>query len=400
MTALSASALLDSITQASRDEPDSGIMAAVNHGIGKPDIIPLWSGEGNLPTPEAFCRPAIESLLKGETFYTWQRGIPPLREALARYHGRHYGRAFEAENFFVTGGGMQAIQTILQMIAGEGDEIVLPTPAWPNYAGPMRLMGARPVEVPLDFANGRWHLDLDKLFAAITPRSKAIVLNSPSNPVGWTAGLEDLKAVRDECRKRGLWIVGDEVYSRFYYGDKGEARAPSFLDICDTEERLLLANTFSKNWAMTGWRVGWLQAPKAVGPAIERIIQYNTSGTAAFLQQGCAAALDEGEDFIAAQVAKARANRDLVAAALRAHPQIRFELPRGAFYMFFALDGMTDSLATTYRIIDEAGIGLAPGGTFGPGGEGFLRMCFLRDPAKLGEAMDRFGRWLKTSKPV
>jgi len=396
----SASALLQAITTASRNEPDSGIISAVNHGIGRAGIIPVWSGEGNVPTPEAFCRPAIESLLKGETFYTWQRGIPPLRQALARYHTRHYGRAFDAENFFVTGGGMQAIQTIIQMIAAEGDEIVLPTPAWPNYAGPMRLSGARPVEVPLDFANGVWHLDLDKFFSAITSRTRAIVLNSPSNPVGWTASLDELKAVRDECRKRGLWIVGDEVYARFYYGRPGETRAPSFLDICDTEEQLLLANTFSKNWAMTGWRVGWLQAPKAVGPAIERIIQYNTSGTAAFLQQGCAVALDEGEDFVASQVAKARANRDLVAEHLRAHPQIRFELPKGAFYMFFALEGMKDSLATTLRIIDEAGVGFAPGGTFGPGGEGFLRMCFLRDPVKLAEAMERFNNWLKTSRPI
>jgi aspartate/methionine/tyrosine aminotransferase len=399
MDRFSASTLLHAITDASRNEPDSGIMSAVNHGAGKTDIIPVWSGEGNVPTPEVFCRSAVESLLQGETFYTWQRGIPPLREALARYHARHYGRSFDPENFFVTGGGMQALQTIIQMIAGEGDEIVLPTPAWPNYAGPMRLLGARPVEVPLDFANGTWHLDLDKLFGAITSRTKAIVLNSPSNPVGWTASLADLKAVRDECRKRGLWIVGDEVYSRFYYGGAGETRAPSFLDICDTEEQILLANTFSKNWAMTGWRVGWLQAPRALGPAIERIIQYNTSGTAAFLQRGCVTALDEGEDFIAQQVSKARANRDLVASSLRQHPQIRFELPKGAFYMFFAIEGMKDSLATTLRIIDEARVGFAPGGTFGPGGEGFLRMCYLRDPAKLGVALERFGNWLRTSKP-
>jgi aspartate/methionine/tyrosine aminotransferase len=111
-------------------------------------------------------------------------------------------------------------------------------------------------------------------------------------------------------------------------------------------------------------------------------------------------ALDEGEGFVAEQVAKARANRDLVAASLREHPQIRFELPMGAFYLFFAVEGMNDSLATTLRIIDEAGVGFAPGGTFGPGGEGFLRMCFLRDPAKLAEAMDRFGKWLKSSKPI
>jgi aspartate/methionine/tyrosine aminotransferase len=390
---MDADTLLAAITRQTREEPDSGIIAAVSHGFAKPNVIPLWSGEGNLPTPEAFCRPVIDSLLKGETFYTWQRGIPDLRAALARYHERHYGRAFAPENFYVTGGGMQAIQTVIQMIAAEDDEIVIPTPAWPNYAGPIRLQGSRPVEVALDFANGRWSLDLDKLFAAIGRRTKGILLNSPSNPLGWVASLEELTAIRDECRKRGLWIIGDEVYARFHFG-AGE-RAPSFLDICDTEERLLLANTFSKNWAMTGWRVGWLQAPKALGSAIERIIQYNTSGTAAFLQRGCVAALDHGEEFIASQVAKARANRDLVAERLHRMARVRFENPRGAFYHFFALDGMTASLATTLRIIDEVAIGFAPGATFGPGGEGFLRMCFLRDPAKLTEAMDRFERWLK-----
>jgi aspartate/methionine/tyrosine aminotransferase len=390
--------LLAAITRQAREEPDSGIIAAVNHGLGRPNVIPLWSGEGNVPTPEAFCRPAIESLLKGETFYTWQRGIPELRAALARYHERQYGRPFSHENFFVTGGGMQAIQTIIQMIAGENDEIIIPTPAWPNYAGPMRLQGSRPVQVPMDFENDRWRLDLDKLFAAITQRTKAIFLNSPSNPLGWTASLEELTAIRDECRRRGLWIVGDEVYARFYFGSGKARRSPSFLDICDTEERLLLANTFSKNWAMTGWRVGWLQAPKELGAAIERVIQYNTSGTAAFLQRGCAAALDIGEDFVESQVAKARANRDLVAERLRQLPRVRFEVPQGAFYHFLRVDGMTDSLATTLRIIDEAGVGFAPGATFGPGGEGHLRMCFLRDPAKLTEAMDRFAAWMKTAR--
>src|SRR4030065_2252289 len=118
-------ALLDSITRQARDEPDSGIVTAAMYGFAKPGVIPMWSGEGNVPTPELFSRAAIDSLLKGETFYTWQRGIPELRDALARYHSRHFGRGFEAENFFVTSGGMQAIQTIIQMIAGEGDEIVV-----------------------------------------------------------------------------------------------------------------------------------------------------------------------------------------------------------------------------------------------------------------------------------
>ena len=160
---------LTAITAPAQVEPDSGIVKAAMYGFGRPDVIPLWAGEGNLPTPQEFSKPAADSLLAGETFYTWQRGIPELREALARYHARHYGRDFSFENFFVTGGGMQAIQTAIQMIAGEGDEIIIPSPAWPNYAGPLRMQGSRPVEVPMDFRNGKWSLDFDRLFAAITP---------------------------------------------------------------------------------------------------------------------------------------------------------------------------------------------------------------------------------------
>jgi aspartate/methionine/tyrosine aminotransferase len=387
--------ILAAITPQARDEPDSGIVKAAMYGFTVPGVIPLWAGEGNLPTPEAFTRPAIAALSGGETFYTWQRGIPELREALARYHARSFGRLFSQENFFVTSGGMQAIQTAVQMIAGEGEEIIIPTPAWPNYGGALRILGSRPVEVAMDFRNGRWTLDLDRLFDAITPRTRAIALNSPSNPVGWTATLDELIALRDVCRKRGLWILGDEVYSRFYYGEAGETRAPSFLDICDDEERLLLANTFSKNWAMTGWRVGWLQAPRALGPAIERIIQVNTSGTPAFLQRGCVAALDQGDDFLEEQVAMARARRDLAVSFLSRLPGIRFEVPKGAFYLFFGIEGMRDSAGTVRRLIDEAKVGFAPGSTFGPGGEGFLRMCYLKDRDKLEEALRRFAAWIE-----
>jgi aspartate/methionine/tyrosine aminotransferase len=388
--------ILSSLTPAAQIEPESGIVTAAMHGFTKKGIIPFWSGEGNLPTPEAFSKPATESLLKGETFYTFQGGIPELREALARYHTRHYGRSFEAANFLVTGGGMQAIQTAIQMIAGESDEIIIPTPAWPNYAGPLRIQGSKPVEVPMTFANGKWALDLNQLFDAITPRTKAICLNSPSNPLGWTATKAELIAIRDACRKAGIWIVGDEVYSRFYYEG---ARAPSFLDVCDTEEQLLLCNTFSKNWAMTGWRVGWLQAPKALAATIERVIQYNTSGTAVFLQRGCTVALDEGDDFITAQVAKARSNRDTVVNALKQFPQIRLSIPDGAFYMFFGIAGMKDSMKTALRIIDEANVGFAPGIAFGRAGEGYLRMCFLKEESKLAEGLERFAGWLKSNHP-
>jgi aspartate/methionine/tyrosine aminotransferase len=388
--------ILKALTLAAQTEPESGIVRAAMYGFTKPGIIPFWSGEGNLPTPENFSRAATESLLKGETFYTFQGGIPDLRDALARYHTRHFGRAFDAANFLVTGGGMQAIQTAIQMIAGEGDEIIIPTPAWPNYAGPLRIQGSKPVEVPMTIANGKWALDLDRLFVAISPRTKAICLNSPSNPLGWTATKSELIAIRDACRKAGIWILADEVYSRFYYEGP---RAPSFLDVCDTEEQLLLCNTFSKNWAMTGWRVGWLQAPKTLANTIERVIQYNTSGTAVFLQRGCVTALDEGDNFIAAQVAKARTNRDTVVNALRDIPQVNLSVPDGAFYAFFGIDGMKDSMKTAFKIIDQANVGFAPGIAFGAAGEGYLRMCFLKEEVKLQEGLQRLIDWIKTSRP-
>jgi aspartate/methionine/tyrosine aminotransferase len=388
--------ILKSLTPQTQAEPESGIVRAAMYGFTKPGIIPFWSGEGNVSTPEAFSRPATESLLKGETFYTFQGGIPELREALARYHTRHYGRVFDAENFLVTGGGMQSIQTAIQIIAGEGDEIIIPTPAWPNYAAPLRIQGSKPVEVPMTYANGKWTLDLDRLFGAITPRTKAICLNSPSNPLGWTATKVELIAIRDACRKAGIWILADEVYGQFYFEGK---RAPSFLDVCDTEEQLLLCNTFSKNWAMTGWRVGWLQAPKALANTIERVIQYNTSGTAVFLQRGCVVALDEGDEFITSQVARARANRDAVINTLKPFSQIKLSIPDGAFYAFFGIEGMTDSMKTAFRIIDEANVGFAPGAAFGGAGEGYLRMCFLKNETKLVEGLERFTKWLKNNQP-
>jgi aspartate/methionine/tyrosine aminotransferase len=390
--------LIAALTPPAQTEPDSGIVTAAMYGMAKPDVLAFWSGQGNLPTPNAFCQPAIESLLAGETFYTWQRGIPELREALVRYHARHYGVQLGIDNFGITGGGMQAIQNAIQMIAGAGDEVIIPTPAWPNYAGPLRLQGTRPVEVPMIFANGTWSLDLDKLFAARTPHTKAICINSPSNPLGWSATRDDLVAIRDFARKAGIWILADEVYSRFYFGANGARRAPSFLDVCDPEEQLILCNTFSKNWAMTGWRQGWIQTPKALSSVVERFIQYNTSGSPVFLQKGCAAALDHGDDFVDAQVATARRNRDIVVEAFRQSQRLRFQVPDGAFYMFFTIDGMTDSLATTMRIIDEVGVGFAPGGTFGPGGEGFLRMCYLKNEDTLRAGLARFTDWLKNGR--
>ena len=168
--------LIDALRREASGAPESGIVEAANYGRERAGLIPLWVGEGDLPTPAFICEAATRALAAGETFYTWQRGIPPLREALARYHTALYGRAFAPEEFYVTGSGMQAIQIVIAMLAGAGDEIVIPTPTWPNAAAATGIVGARPIEVPMSFGNDGWALDFEKLAAAITPRTRALFL--------------------------------------------------------------------------------------------------------------------------------------------------------------------------------------------------------------------------------
>jgi aspartate/methionine/tyrosine aminotransferase len=384
--------LRDALRAQARAAPDSGIVEAMNYGRAREGVIPLWAGEGDMPTPAFITEAATRSLAAGETFYTWQRGIPELREALARYHARHYGRPFSPEEFFVTGSGMQAIQIALAMTAGVGDEVLIPTPTWPNAAATAGIVGAKPVEVPMMLGNAGWTLDLDRLAGAAGPRTRALFVVSPSNPTGWTATREELVALLALARRHGMWIIADETYGRFWYG-AGE-RAASFIDVMEPDDRVLFVNTFSKNWAMTGWRIGWIMANPALGQVIENMIQYATSGVAQFMQRAAVAALDRGESFVAHQVARARRGRDIVCAALAATGRCRFALPHGAFYLFFAVEGETDTRRLALRLIDEARVGLAPGSAFGASGRGFVRLCFARNAEQLETAVQRLAAGL------
>ena len=379
--------LLARLRRAAHDAPESGIVEAMDYGRRRDGVMGLWAGEGDLATPAFITEAAAQALAAGETFYTWQRGIPELRDALARYHTRLYGRDFSAEEFFVTGSGMQSIQITLAMTAGEGDEVIIPTPAWPNAAAAAGITGARPVLVPMNFGNQGWTLDLDRLAAAVSPRTRALVVVSPSNPTGWTASHDDLAALLAMARRHGFWIIADETYARFWYEDG--PRAPSFYDVMAAEDRVLFVNTFSKNWAMTGWRMGWIAAHPALGQKIENLIQYSTSGVAQFMQRAGVVALDQGDDFIAYQVARARKSRDVACEVLARSGRCRFAVPSGAFYLLFAVEGETDTRRLVFRLIDEAAIGLAPGSAFGPGGEAFLRLCFARDPDQVATAAER-----------
>ena len=379
--------LIDALRREASGAPESGIVEVANYGRERAGLIPLWVGEGDLPTPAFICEAATRALAAGETFYTWQRGIPPLREALARYHTVLYGRAFAPQEFYVTGSGMQAIQIVIAMLAGAGDEIVIPTPTWPNAAAATGIVGARPVEVPMSFGNDGWSLDFEKLAAAITPRTRGLFLVSPSNPTGWTATRDDLTALLALARRHGIWIVADETYARFWYG--AGARAPSFFDVIEPQDKVLFVNTFSKNWAMTGWRVGWIVANPALGQVIENMIQYATSGVAQFMQRAAVVALERGEGFVTHLIERARRGRDVCCDGLAATGRCRFVAPQGAFYLFFSVDGEPDTRRLCMRLIDDANVGLAPGTAFGAGGERCVRLCFARDAGQLGTAIER-----------
>ena len=395
-------AILDDLRHEARTLPVSGISEVFDYGRRRQGLIPLWVGEGDLPTPRFICDAASASLAAGETFYTYQSGIPELRDTIAAYMTAHYGRpatdapgGFGPERFFVTIGGMHALQLAVRLVAGSGDEVLVPTPAWPNFGGALAAAGAGVVECRMRFEgegdHGRWRLAVADLEAALTPRTRALVINSPSNPTGWTATRDDLAELLDFARRHALWIIADEIYGRFSY--TGE-RAASFHDVMRSDDRIVFAQTLSKNWAMTGWRIGWLEAPPELGPTIDSLVQYSTSGVPVASQRAAIAAITGGEDFLAEQVARARRNRELLAQGLHATGRVRCALPEGAFYLFCGVAGVTDSRDLAFRLIDEAGVGVAPGSAFGAAGEGFVRLCYMRSSEDIAEVARRIGAWL------
>ena len=391
------SSLINSLRLEARNTPESGIVAVMNHGRRKEGMIPLWAGEGDLPSPDFIREAGQVALANGETFYTWQRGIPELREALARYHTRHFGRAFTFDEFMVTGSGMQSIQLAIQATAGHGDEVMYLSPAWPNFAAAAEIAGAKAVPVVLDFGGNGWSLDLTKLEAARTSRTKVLFINSPSNPTGWTADRETLAKVLDFARQHNLWIIADEIYSLFHYGPSraGPSRAASFFDVMQPDDKVIFVNSFSKNWAMTGWRVGWITIHPSLAPVFENLIQYSTSGVAQFMQKGAVAALDGGDEFIQMQVDRARKARDILCHDLLQTGRVRLVPPQGAFYLFFAINGVTDTMTAALSMVDHANIGLAPGTAFGAGADGFFRICFNRRLDDIDEASRRLVGWVR-----
>jgi aspartate/methionine/tyrosine aminotransferase len=369
----------------------SQIREVANAGLGEPDILPFWFGEPDEVTPAYIREAAVASLGAGETFYTLNFGIPELRAALAAYVSRLHG-PIAVENVAVTASGMSALMLTMEALLDPGDRVVGVTPLWPNLTEIPKILGADVVRVPLRFGSAGWSLDTEQLLDALTPRTRALLINSPNNPTGWTLGDDQQRTILEHCRRHGIWVIADDVYERLFYA--GAGCAPSFRDLADPSERVVNTNSFSKAWLMTGWRLGWLVAPPALMPDLGKLIEYNTSCSPVFVQRAGVVALRDGEPTVARTLERFRAARDMLVRELAALDGVEAVLPPGAMYVFFRVDGARDSLAFCKRLVREAQLGLAPGSAFGPEGEGFLRWCFAASPERLLEGVRRLREFL------
>lgn len=353
----------------------------------KTSIIPLWFGEGDLPTPAFIGEAALAGIRAGHTFYSHQNGIPPLRETLAAYHNRLLGTALDPDRITVTSGGMPAIMLAIEMLVDAGDNVIVIDPVWPNIGGIVEIVGGQVRSVRLDYGPDGWSLDIDKVRAACDSRTKAIFFASPGNPTGAMIPLDVQTRLLELGRELGVWLIADEVYHRLVFG---QPVAPSLLTVADPEDRLLIVNSFSKSWAMTGWRLGWLVHPPSVAARLAVITQYVTSGTTTFLQDAAIAAIEQGEPFVAEMNRYCEQGMRIVCDALDTMPRVRMaSRPPGGMYAFFEVEGMPDSKAGCLEILRNTSVGLAPGSFFGPGSESFYRLCFCRSPEALVTAMEK-----------
>jgi aspartate/methionine/tyrosine aminotransferase len=372
----------------------SQIRQVVNASLGRTDVLRFWFGESDEVTPQSVRDAAAQSIQSGETFYNQNLGIPELREAISGYMSRLHGN-IAVDRIAVTSSGVNALMLAAQLLIDAGDEVVAVTPVWPNLTQQTIIMGAKLRTVALKPHNGQWGLDMQALLGAITAQTKLLIINAPNNPTGWTISREEQQTILQHCRKTGTWIVADEVYERLYYEPTPKACAPSFLDIADAEDRLVVAHSFSKTFLMTGWRLGWLVLPPSATPHVSKLIEFNTSCAPTFVQRAGVAAIAHEADITPALVAHFRRCRDTLVPLLQAIPGIQVQPCKGGMYAFFQIDGYTESLPLAKRLVIEAGLGLAPGSAFAPEGEGWLRWCFAsKDVARLEQGVERLRTWL------
>ncbi len=374
--------------------PHSRIRELAEIAMGMEGVLKLYFGESNLPTPEFIKRAAQKAMADGFTFYTENAGMPSLRKTLARYYQEIHGVVLDwASEFVVTASGVQALHLAIRCVLDPGDEAIVLTPAWPNGSAIVQMSNAKVRQVAHVLRGDRYGIDMAGLEAAVTPRTRLLLYTSPSNPLGWVATEEEQQQLLDFARRHGLWLMADEVYERLDYIHP--SATPTILKKATRDDAVIVVQSFSKSYCMTGWRLGWIAARRDLAARATQLNEFVVSHAPTFTQKAGETALLWGEETLREMIRQLKANRDFCLAALRSVKGVTVPSPDGAFYLFPKIEGLTDSFALCKEILLEEKVGLAPGVAFGNGGEGSIRLCYAADMTVLEPAMERIVRFLQ-----
>jgi aspartate/methionine/tyrosine aminotransferase len=377
--------------------PHSRIRELAEIAMGMDGVLKLYFGESNLPTPEYIKRAAQKAMADGFTFYTENAGLPSLRKALARYYQELQGVELDPSGeIVITASGVQALNVGIRCILDPGDEALVLTPAWPNGASNVAMCNATAIEIAHPLVGDRYQIDFNALQAAVTPRTRMLLYTSPSNPLGWVATVDEQRQLLEFTRRHNLWLMADEVYERLNYtGPKPTSPAPSILKLATRDDAVIVVQSFSKLYCMTGWRLGWLVSRRDLCARATQLNEFIISHAPSFAQRAAETALLWGENALAEMLVRLRENRDFCLAALAKMPRVTVPKPDGAFYLFPKIAGVTDSFDFCKRLLMDTHVGLAPGVAFGAGGEGSVRICYAAEKQIVQEAMARLAMFLK-----
>ncbi|MGI8714723.1 MAG: pyridoxal phosphate-dependent aminotransferase [Solirubrobacteraceae bacterium] len=349
------------------------------------DVVHLEIGEPDFPTPPHVVRAAADAMARGETGYCPAPGIPELREAAAAYLAGPRGIAIDSDEVLVATGAKPFLFFTVLACVGPGDEVVYPDPGFPIYRSAITWAGGVPIGLPLRAANG-FATDPEELAAAIGPRTRLVILNSPNNPTGAVMSADELASVAAALQRTDAWILADEVYAKLVY----EAAAPSLASVSQLRERIVLVDSCSKTFAMTGWRCGFAAVPAPLREPLTRFFINSTSCVPPFVQRGAVAALTGPMDAVDEMVRTFRARRDAVVAGLNRLPGVSCAVPQGAFYAFPDVSGTGLSGAElAERLLTEAGVAVLAGSAFGDHGRAHLRISYATALPRLQEGLAR-----------
>ena len=353
------------------------------------DVISLMRGEPDFPTPPHIAEAAHAAIRDGRTRYADNRGEPGLRAAIATKLQRDNGLSYDRDReILVTTGATLGIQAALMALIDEGDEVLVPDPVYDAYASPIRLAGGSVRPVPCVLDRGRFTLTPSALQAAVTPRSRALILNTPWNPVGTVFTGTELLGLAAVIETHGLALISDEIYEGITYGD---ARHVSPAGVSPAlRERTVIVNSLSKTYAMTGWRVGYCAAPAAIIDAMLLVLQQTSRGPATFVQDAAAIALTASQVAVADMRAEYASRRQLVCDTLRPVPRIAVLPPDGGFFAMLDIRQLgRSSNEVRQQLLRDFGVAVVHGAAYGPGGEGTLRVSFGSGGETLAAGLDR-----------